>query len=102
MDIKDALLITLFGMAVVIAGLVLIQVMIHLFSVLTRVDQWLARSKQEKSTTPNVVTPPPVAVTPNNPAKPIEPEIITAITAVLEIELRLRASLVEGKFTFSR
>jgi len=80
MDLSDALTITGLGMAVVFSGLLLTAVLIV---TLGRIDQ--------------IFTPPPTTAEAPIPATstdatlspPIEPEILTVITTILEVERRL-------------
>jgi Na+-transporting methylmalonyl-CoA/oxaloacetate decarboxylase gamma subunit len=93
---KDALTITVLGIGVVFVGLMLTNLMIRSFSLLPKIAAIFMRSKSAEDD--NVSGQETTAEI--KPLKPVTPEILAAITAVLEVELRLRASLTEGKFTF--
>jgi len=103
-ELNDALIITLVGLVVVFVGLVLTQLMIHSFSLIPWLILFLDRfkNKERKGAVAAVAVQEPVAKVEIKPVGPVEAEIVAVITAVLEVELRLRASLIEGKFTFSK
>ena len=80
MDLTDALTITGLGMAVVFSGLLLTAGLIVAFG---RLQVFLdAPPKSEKA-------PVPVAVHEPSTAPVVDPEILTVITTVLEVERRL-------------
>lgn len=55
-------------------------------------------SRKEEEVAPSA-SPAPVAAPPKAP--PLEPEVLAAITAVLEIELKIYESCRPGRFTFA-
>jgi len=79
-DLTDALTITALGMAVVFSGLLLTAGLIVAFGRLQRLTDGATDAGREK--TP--ATPPPSASGPV-----LDPEILTVITTVLEVEHRL-------------
>lgn len=89
MGIKDALIVTGLGIAVVYIGLVLTSLMIYGFSAVSR---WMERPRAKETKPVEIVKPAEVTAD-------VEPEIIAVITAVLEVEF-MKLSLLEGKFTF--
>ena len=80
MDLSDALTITGLGMAVVFSGLLLTA---GLIVALGRIDRFFAR--------PPVTDEAPISAITTGQAMdaPIDPEILTVITTVLEVEKRL-------------
>ncbi|MCP5051635.1 MAG: OadG family protein [bacterium] len=98
MDINDALTITVLGISVVFAGLLLTSLMIHSFSLIPKLSGLLVRRREKKKEAVAAMETKDAAEI--KPIGPVEPELLAVITAVLEVEWRLRASLLEGKFTF--
>lgn len=80
MDLSDALTITALGMAVVFSGLLLTA---GLIVTLGRIQRFL----DAPSTTDEPQGPPVAASPASGPA--IDPEVLTVITTVLEVERRL-------------
>jgi hypothetical protein len=70
--------------------------MIQSFSLFPKIAALFTKSKDKQE---EIVAPRETAMTIKS-TQPVTPDILAAITAVLEVELRLRASLTEGKFTF--
>ena len=97
MELKDALTITVLGIGVVFVGLLLTNLMIHSFSILPKLSRLFSRSGVEKNTAVETTE---AAEVGESSAAPVGPEIMAVITTVLEVELRIRSSLTEGKFTF--
>lgn len=95
MELNDALTVTVLGISVVFIGLILTNLMIHSFSVLPRLARLFSRRPEGEAGVSAAQLPDA-----ETPAVPVGPEIMAVITTVLEVELRLRASLTEGKFTF--
>lgn len=96
MELKDALTITILGISVVFIGLILTNLMIYSFSLLPKLAKLFSRSgDEEKASSTTLETPAATSAT-----EPVGPEIMAVIATVLEVELRLRSSLTEGKFTF--
>ncbi len=95
MELNDALMVTVLGIGVVFIGLILTYLMIHSFSLLPRVSALFRRGPggEENAAVEKL----PDAGT---PASPVGSEIMAVIATVLEVELRLRSSLTESKFTF--
>jgi Na+-transporting methylmalonyl-CoA/oxaloacetate decarboxylase gamma subunit len=85
MELGDALTITGLGMAVVFSGLLLTAALIVVFG---RLQSWLDASRDgHPKATGSTEEPSP---TPDGPPGPeVEPEILTVIATVLEIERRL-------------
>jgi hypothetical protein len=80
MDLTDALIITGLGMAVVFSGLLLTAGLIVAFG---RLQQLLDRASGAAK------GPIPAIAPPSGPGPAIDPEIVTVITTVLEVERRL-------------
>ncbi|MCP4213271.1 MAG: OadG family protein [bacterium] len=89
MELKDALMITGLGISMVFIGLMLTNLMIHSFTVVPKMWNALKKKEQPQEAPVQLV----------EAEADIEPEIISVITAVLEVEFR-KMSLLEGKFTF--
>lgn len=100
MQLNDALTITILGLAVVFVGLILTNLMIYSFSLLPKLSQWFSRTKASSGSTGTVESSDLENRPATSPVTTASPDIMAVITTVLEVELRLRASLVEGKFTF--
>lgn len=86
MELKDALTITGLGMAVVFSGLLLTAGLIFVFGRL----QGLLESSDDHVEIGSTAKPPLSAQAEVAAGPPIEPEILTVIATVLEIEHRLR------------
>lgn len=97
MELKDALMITVLGIGVVYVGLILTSLMIYSFSLLPLVTAFFSAKKPAVDA--EQVNADAVPRT-TQPQPEVSPEILAVITSVLEVELRLRSSLTEGKFTF--
>ena len=101
-EIRDALIITVLGISVVFIGLMLTKLMINSFSLLPKISALFEKLRGKKNTAEVQASSQATAAVPPvlKPVGPVTPEILAAITAVLEVEFRLRLSLTEGKFTF--
>ncbi len=100
MELTDALTITALGIGVVFFGLLLTNLMIRSFSIVSRLQAMLgrARNKEKSGGTPAKGGQSPDGG--KTPVQSVKPEVLAVIATVLEVELRLQASLSEGKFTF--
>jgi Na+-transporting methylmalonyl-CoA/oxaloacetate decarboxylase gamma subunit len=87
---SDEIQITILGITVVFLGLILTSMLIYSFSFFQKFEEF-KRRKHKKS------EPKEQKTTIN-----IESDIIAVLTAILEIELRLKISLDESKFTFNQ
>jgi len=94
-NLTDALIVTGLGIGVVFFGLVLTNLMVYSFYLFPRLKQWWEAKKTKKETLIENTTAQPVITTPD-----VTPEIIAAITAVLEVEFRLRDALMEGRYSY--
>ena len=97
MAIRDALIVSLVGMAVVFSGLLLTSLLI---SAISLVPAWINRRRQAppppppqpalRETAPPVITPVP------------PPDTAAVIAALLEVEMRLHGGERPARFTFRR
>ena len=78
---SDEIQITIWGIIVVFLGLILTSLLIYSFSFLQKYEKYKKKVKYDEI---------------------IPPDIIAVLTTILEIELRLKISLNESKFTFRR
>jgi Na+-transporting methylmalonyl-CoA/oxaloacetate decarboxylase gamma subunit len=87
MDIKDALIITGLGIGVVFSGLILTDLLIASFSFFPAVVQrFKKRRSAKKEGEVQLIT---------KGSKEVDPDVVAVITAVLEVESRMRQALVE-------
>jgi Na+-transporting methylmalonyl-CoA/oxaloacetate decarboxylase gamma subunit len=91
MEFSDALTITVLGLGVVFSGLLLTAALISSFSLIPRL---LNRTPGAPTTGENPSTP--------EQGPPIPGEILSVITAVLEVERRLYHSDPGGRLTINR
>jgi len=87
---SDEIQITILGITVVFLGLFLTSMLIYSFSFFQKFEEFKKRKREKTESKEQKTT------------KSVEPDIIAVLTAILEIELRLKISLDESKFTFSR
>ncbi|MCJ7524877.1 MAG: OadG family protein [Candidatus Aminicenantes bacterium] len=96
MTISDGFIISLVGIGVVFAGLLITS---WLIAAISLVPVWLERRRQ-------IASPPPVAVVKENMAPVILPvppaDTAAVIAALLEVEMRLHGGDRLGRFTFRR
>ena len=81
--------ITVIGVSVVFAGLILTYLMINLFSVVPRMIGYF-RNREKKDTGSDTVA------SPEN----IPPDHLAVVVAVIDIEMKMRSLLDKGRFTF--
>lgn len=96
MDLKDALMITALGITVVFTGLIMTSLMISTFPLFPR----LADKFKRKSSKPQPQTEP--LANSGKPAIDVSPDIVAVISAVVEVENRIRRASAGSKFTFKR
>jgi len=91
MELSDALTITFLGLAVVFSGLLLTATLITSFSLIPRILGFGARSSAVEGAPTESVAGPPVSG-----------EILSVISAVLEVERRLYHADPGGRLTINR
>jgi len=89
MELSDALTITVLGLAVVFSGLLLTAALIYSFSIIPRLLSLRSTHVEGAPATP-----------PQGP--PVSGEVLSVITAVLEIERRLYHADPGGRLTIKR
>jgi Na+-transporting methylmalonyl-CoA/oxaloacetate decarboxylase gamma subunit len=87
MDIKDALTITGLGIGVVFSGLILTDLLIASFSFFPGMVQRFKKSRSAKKEGEVKFIP--------KDSEEVDPDVVAVITAVLEVESRMRQALVE-------
>lgn len=87
---SDEIQITILGITVVFLGLILTSILIYSFSFFQKFEEFKKRKHKKAELKEQKTT------------KNVESDIIAVLTAILEIELRLKISLDESKFTFSQ
>jgi Na+-transporting methylmalonyl-CoA/oxaloacetate decarboxylase gamma subunit len=92
MNLNDALTITVLGIGVVFIGLILTSLMIYSFSLFPKLSGYFKKTDAQHTAVENVPTGQHKI---KEKMPPVEPEVVAVITSVLEVELRLRASLME-------
>jgi hypothetical protein len=92
-DYFDALSISLLGVAVVFSGLVLTYAMIWLFPKLSAFVE-----RRAAPASPPLAAPAP----PGPPPPPLDPEMLSVLVAVLEIEKRLYPTGPDSRLTIAR
>jgi Na+-transporting methylmalonyl-CoA/oxaloacetate decarboxylase gamma subunit len=95
-ELADALTVTALGMGVVFSGLILTATLIVSFSVLPKL---LDRAPAEAAASPRANAAEAVR---SADGRPVPPEVVGVITAVLEIERRLYHADLGGRLTIQR
>lgn len=96
MDLNDALIVTGLGIAVVFSGLILTSLMIWTFPLFSRLADTFKRKSTQSETQPES------PVSSGKPPVKVTPDIVAVISAVVEVEARIRRASAGGKFTFIR
>jgi Na+-transporting methylmalonyl-CoA/oxaloacetate decarboxylase gamma subunit len=95
MQLADALTITILGMSVVFSGLALTSLLIILFGAAPRLlEKWAPRRGSSPDEAPSAEPAPT--------DRPVAPEVVSVITAVLEVERRLYHAEDGGRLTIAR
>ena len=81
--------ITIIGISVVFAGLILTFIMINLFSTIPKIVNYFRREKDKTENEKNVV-----------PCIDICEDHLAVLVTVLDIEFKMRSLLDKGRFTF--
>ncbi len=89
---SDEIQITLLGITVVFLGLIMTSLLIYSFSFLQKYEAYKENKRKNIKAPPTIVKPDEI----------IPSDIIAILSTILEIELRLKISLDESKFTFGR
>jgi Na+-transporting methylmalonyl-CoA/oxaloacetate decarboxylase gamma subunit len=90
---SDEIQITILGITVVFLGLILTSLLIYSFSFIQKYEDYKNKKKQKltdkaiSKVQANIIIP---------------PDIIAILSTILEIELRLKISLDDSKFTFNQ
>jgi len=95
MELDDALTITMLGMGVVFSGLALTSLLILTFGAVPRLaERWSAKhdAVHQEASRPEA----------SHTGEPVDPEIVSVITAVLEVERRLYHAEDGGQLTITR
>ncbi len=95
MDLNDALIVTALGIAVVFSGLILTSLMISTFPLVPRLADKFKRNPQSR---PQPESP----IKTGQPPAKISPDIVAVISAVVEVEARIRRASAGSKYTFKR
>jgi Na+-transporting methylmalonyl-CoA/oxaloacetate decarboxylase gamma subunit len=95
--IRDALIVSLVGMGVVFAGLLLTS---FLISAISLVPAWADRRQQRPALAPPVPASREVVPATITPVPP--PDTAAVIVALLEVEMRLHGGERAARFTFRR
>jgi Na+-transporting methylmalonyl-CoA/oxaloacetate decarboxylase gamma subunit len=94
MNLYDALTVTVLGMGVVFSGLLLTSLLIVTFATLPRVaERWASRGDRAAAAPTRAADP---------SSEPVAPEVVSVITAVLEVERRLYHAEEGGRLTIAR
>ena len=94
MDLNDALIVTGLGIAVVFSGLILTSLMIWTFPLFPRLAEKFKRKAPQPESQPE-----PTVPTGTPPVK-ASPDIVAVISAVVEVEARIRRASAGSKYTF--
>ena len=89
MYLAQGIEITIIGVSVVFAGLILTFFMINLFSTIPKVVAFFRRNKEKYNDEKSVVS-----------CKDISEDHLAVLVTVLDIELKMRSLLDKGRFTF--
>ncbi len=88
-QIAQGIEITIIGVSVVFAGLILTYLMINLFSIFPRITAFLKKNKENKNRVSRVSS-----------QSEVSKEHLAVIVTILDIELKMRSLLDKGRFTF--
>ena len=92
MELRDALVISMLGMAVVFAGLALTALLVFLVGSLPQLGQRLSRRRDRRERGPQPTTAPTA----------VDPEVVAVIAAALEVERRLHHAERGQRLTIER
>ncbi len=87
--ISQGLEVTIIGISVVFAGLILTFLMINLFSTIPKVIDLFRQRKDMNNETKSVIS-----------CEDISEDHLAVVVTVLDIELKMRSLLDKGRFTF--
>jgi Na+-transporting methylmalonyl-CoA/oxaloacetate decarboxylase gamma subunit len=90
MNLNDAFVITGLGIGIVFTGLILTSLLIYAFSFFPNL---FAKLKRKVKETEKIIEKP-------QEMKEVSPDIVAVLATIIEVEFRLKLSVMEGKFTY--